>query len=40
LTNRASLLLGYRRIDIDYDSNRLDLDLRFQGPGLALDYRF
>jgi len=39
-TTRTSLLLGYRRIDIDYDSNRLDMDLRFQGPGIALDYRF
>ncbi|MEE4330590.1 MAG: hypothetical protein V2J10_06965 [Wenzhouxiangella sp.] len=40
LSPRSSLMLGYRRIDLDYDSLRTDLDLTFRGTGLALDIRF
>jgi len=40
LSERTSLMLGYRRVDLEYDGNRFDLDLSFQGPGLALDFRF
>jgi len=36
----ASLMLGYRRVDLDYSGDRVDLDLSFQGPGVALDFRF
>jgi|GEM_PF-3783021 len=30
---RTSLMLGYRRIDIELDNDRIDPDLSFQGPG-------
>jgi hypothetical protein len=37
---RASVLLGYRRVDLDYRGGRLDLDVGQHGPGVAVDFRF
>ncbi|MFU8813807.1 MAG: hypothetical protein ACNA7W_00570 [Pseudomonadales bacterium] len=40
LSPRAAVLLGYRRVDLNYRGGRLDLDVGQHGPGLALDLRF
>lgn len=36
----TGLVLGYRRVDIDYAGNRLQFDASFEGPGIGLDLRF
>ncbi|NDY95503.1 hypothetical protein [Wenzhouxiangella limi] len=39
-SDHASLQLGYRRLEIDFDSSGLQLDTTMHGPTIGLDWRF
>jgi hypothetical protein len=40
MTDHASLLVGYRHFDIDYEDGRFSFDTVYTGPFLALNFTF
>ena len=40
MSDTATLLFGYRHLDVDYQDGRFKIDGQFSGPYLGLSFRF